>query len=137
MSASAASTFTAKVRIKHCGALLAGAIEASLSIIRGAGGSSISRVLQCARVVPQNSPAFPLFRPFAMRYKSGFGCAILIRSKVTSTVETKAQLEIYMHRLARMFSDGRASPYDVDLEGNTLLHVRVAVFRKKQSLTST
>lgn len=128
MFASSASTTTAKIRIKTCGAFLAGAIGASINIIRGAGGSSISPVLQCARVVPQDNSAFRLVRSIY---------PILNGREITSRSEVKAQLEINIHQLARTFRDGRASPYDVDLDGNTLLHVRVTLPRNKQSLTST
>lgn len=134
MFASSASTTTAKIRIKTCSAFLAGAVEASISIIRGAGGSSISPILQCARVVSRDSPAFRLVR---LSLDSDPSVPILNGIKIRSISELKAHLENNMHQLARMFRDGRASPYDVDLDGNTLLHVCVTLFGNKQSLTST
>lgn len=132
--ASPASTTTAKIRIKNCGDLLAGAIEASVSIIRGAGGSAISPVLQCARVVSQNNPAFALV---SLKYNFPAFYLSLNGRKIRSIREWQSHLKINIQQLARMFCDGRASPYDVDLNGNTLLHVRVTLSRNKQSLTST
>ena len=126
MFTTSASTTTAKIRIKTCGAFLAGAIGASISIIRGAGGSAISPVLQCARVVSDNSPAFRLIRS-----RCSYGNYPTLNGReIWSPSELKTQLEIDIHQLARMFRDGRASPYDVDLDGNTLLHVRVTFISK-------
>lgn len=134
MFASSASTTTAKIRIANCGAFLAGAVEASISIIRGAGGSAISPILQCARVVPRDSPAFRLVR---LKYDYSNCCQSLNGREIGSLSEWQCHLEINIDQLARMFRDGRASPYDVDLDGNTLLHVRVTLSGNKQSLTST
>ena len=125
--ASPAKTTTAKIRIRTCGAFLAGAVEASISLIRGAGGSSISAALQCARVVPRNSPAFSLVH---LDYVSGSVFPTFNGRAITSPRKLKAHREFNIHQLARMFRDGRASPYDVDLDGNTLLHVRVTYISK-------
>ena len=127
--ASSASSNMARVRMKSCGAFLAGAIEASISIVRGAGGLSISPALQCARVVPRYSPAFELVDGLGMYLRKcmypGTGAR---ESKVSLCGRLEALLDIRIHELAHLFRDGKASPYDVDLQGNTLLHVRVSSF---------
>ena len=119
--ASSSSTAVAKFCVKTCGLLLSGAIEASISITRGAGGFSISPGLRCAHVVPTNNPAFELvgrlkevFWPYTWR-KIDIG-------------EVELSLKTAIQDLARLFHDGKASPYDVDLQGNTLLHVGLMLF---------
>ena len=113
------STTVARFCMKRCGAFLSGAIEASISITRGAGGFSISPGLRCARVVPANNPAFELVHRLQDSLDPIF---------TTNIGEIKLSLETGIHDLARLFRDGKASPYDVDLQGNTLLHVRLTMF---------
>ena len=117
--ASSSSMTVARFGVKRCGAFLSGAIEASISITRGAGVLSINPGLRCAHVVPANSPAFQLL--FRLRNSFDTGPKRNI-GEVESSMETGIQ------NLARLFRDGKASPYDVDLEGNTLLHVRLILF---------
>ena len=117
--ASSPSTTVARFRMKRCGALLAGALEASISITRGAGGLSISPNLRCARLVSRDSPAFKLVDHLDRE------CYELLPKDMG---KLEASLDISIHRLALLFRDGKASPYDVDLEGRTLLHVRVLCF---------
>ena len=114
--ASSASTAMTKFRVGYCGALLAGAIEASISITRGAGGYSISPVLRGARVVSRDNPAFEL--------------VITVSQKIwkINKIDLEALLDTSIHELVCLFHYGEASPYDVDLEGNTLLHVRMKKF---------
>lgn len=114
------STTVARFRMKRCGAILSGAIEASISITRGAGGFSINPGLQCARVVSANNPAFDLLH--RRRYRLTVGDS----SKTIS--EMKLSQETAIQDLARLFCEGTASPYDVDIQGNTLLHVRPMLF---------
>lgn len=118
--ANSASTTMARFRIASCGALLAGAIEASISITRGAGGLSISPVLRCAHVVASDNPAFRLIsKTLRLNLFKKWGP----RSRIELTV-----LDIGIREIERLFREGKASPYDVDLKGNTLLHVRVKSF---------
>ena len=117
----AANTTKAKFRLTSCGTLLARAIEASISIKRGAGGSSISPVLQGAYVVHDKATfrVLDLYKPeyyHMMLYAPDGGRRRL-----------EALLDSRIHELQRLFGTGKASPYDVDLEGNTLLHVRVTL----------
>ena len=117
--ASASSTTVAKFGLKRCGVLLSGAIEASIAITRGAGGLSINPGLRCAHVVPANNPAFQLLFRLQNRFDTGPESNI---GEVESSMETSIQ------DIARLFREGKASPYDVDLQGNTLLHVRLILF---------
>lgn len=112
------STATTTLRVASCGTFLAGAVEASISIIRGAGGFSISPVLRSAHVVPRDSPAFALIKRHAPKESR------ILRSKR----KLDELLDADIHEIELLFRAGKASPYDVDLEGNTLLHVRVTVF---------
>lgn len=114
-------TTVARFGIKRCGAFLSGAIEASISITRGAGGYSISPGLRCAHVVPANNPAFKLLYRLHEVYRS-------YALYETNIDQVRVSLETGIQDLARLFHDGRASPYDVDLEGKTLLHVRPTTF---------
>ena len=114
--ASSPSTTVASFRIKRCGAFLAGALEASISITRGAGGLSISPNLRCARLVSRHSPAFKLVADLERQF---------LAWPPKDMGKLEASLDMGIHGLALLFRDGEASPYDVDLEGSTLLHVRV------------
>ena len=90
-----------------------------MSITRGAGGFSVSPGLRRANVVPANNPAFELLDRFVDR----------LRTAPTMNIsEMELSLETGIQHLERLFCDGKASPYDVDLQGNTLLHVRLMLF---------
>ncbi len=114
--ATSAKTHTARICIKSCGVFLAGAIEVSIAIKRGAGGLSIGPKLQCAQVVPHDSPAFRLIEFDQVLF--WHNCPI------NNMTQWDAFLHSKIKGLESMFSAGKASPYDVDLNGNTLLHVR-------------
>lgn len=111
--ANSASAIVAKFRMRTCGTLLAGAIEASISVTKGAGGLSISPVFRCTRVVPLDNLAFQFL-----------GVRIDENLRLRSTSELETFLDFIIDELELSFRSGKASPYDVDLEGNTLLHVR-------------
>ena len=119
---SSSSTTVAKFCMRRCGALLSGAIEASISITRGAGGLSISPGLRCAHVVPQDNPAFELIYRLGIVFRKFSG------RRPFTIVKLKLSLETGIQDLARLFRDGKASPYDVDRSGNTLLHVSLTIF---------
>ena len=110
-----ASTFaTARLRFRSCAAFLAGAIKASLTIIRGAGGFSISPRLQCACAVANNSPAFNLIGDLYPGGRAASGMA---------GTQRKIRFQSILNDLERLFSTGGASPYDVNEDEMTLLHV--------------
>lgn len=116
--ARSARTTVAKLRMGGCWALLAGAIEASIAITRGAGGLSIGPNLRCAHVVPYDSPAFRLIQSIERRTLS---FDLILRH----IWQLDTLLESSIYQLQHLFRAGKASPYDVDLDGNTLLHVVV------------
>ena len=89
-------------------------IEASDSISQGAGVFSISPGLHCAHVVPCNNPAFKLMYLNLLRKRWTIG----------NEEHLKIALQIAIDEVEDLFHDGMASPFDVDLDGNTLLHVR-------------
>ena len=116
-----ANTAKARFRLTSCGKNLARAIEASISIKRGAGGSSINPVLQCAYVV-HNKAAFQLID---LRFFDDLDGVPVIYTPSYKLRDLEMWLDTRIRELERLFQAGKASPYDVDLEGNTLLHVRV------------
>ena len=103
------SVATARFSIGICGALLNRAIEASISI----GGFSISQKLHCSRLVSRDCKAFELVRLFR---------------RDTSGISTLVEWEGFLNGITReiecLFRAGQATPYDVDVAGKTLLHVR-------------
>lgn len=104
---------TARLSIGICGALLRGAAEASVSIIRGAGGFSISPTLHCMRVVHYGSETFRLAKLLRKDYGP--------HPKIENWEDHLSQR---LQEIERLFVEKKASPHDVDLEGRTLLHVR-------------
>lgn len=116
----------AKLRIGGCEALLARAIEASISITTGAGGLSVSIALRCAHVVPDNNPAFRLVDRGL--WKESHYPRYGRQRPLKSIIQFEALLDVNIRKIERLFRAGKASPYDVSLDGNTLLHVRVIVF---------
>ena len=102
---------TARFSIGICGALLNRAAEASISIIRGAGGFSINPKLHCSRLVSRECEAFGLVD-------------LYWRHRAHMIGDWEAFLDRTTREIERLFRLGEATPHDVDLGGNTLLHVR-------------
>ena len=100
-------------RLSYCGAWLARAVYASVAITKGAGGFSISPNLAVRPVVPRSSRIFKLFRHSPDNLPKE-----LVKSR-----DLQSTLEWTICQLVRLFEDKDASPYDVDEDGNTLLHV--------------
>lgn len=113
MYPSSLTVATARFSIGICGAILNRAAEASISIIRGAGGFSISPKLHCSRLVSRECKAFGLVNLYRrdVPHASTFG-------------DWEGFLDQITRKIERLFRLGEATPYDVDLEGNTFLHVR-------------
>ena len=113
MYSSAPAFATARFSIGICGAILNRAVEASISMTRGAGGFSISPKLHCARVVSYGCKAFNLVNLYEDEITpiSNFG-------------DWEGFLRGRTQELERLFREGQATSYDVDLQGKTLLHVR-------------
>lgn len=97
------------LRLAHCSKLLARALEASVSFTRGAGGIALSPTLQLRCLVPYDSPAFELIRAHDL-HNMTFGDMKIV-------ADQRVQI------LRQMFQDRKASPYDVDINGDNLLHV--------------
>lgn len=97
------------LRFVYCGWIISQAITASFHLKRGAGGFSISPKLNCTRVVPYEGSVFPLVDKTTFHYSYK-------RSFIDTTNSVIKQID-------REFRRGNASPYDVDENGNTLLHV--------------
>lgn len=100
--------------MSYCGAFLAAAVKASISMTREAGRFSISPTLSFYSVVPSNAEAFELFDD-SFRF-------------VKSQDQLQDFLKIRVQKLAHLYSERKALPYDVDQDGNTVLHVRMSDF---------
>ena len=86
-------------------------IDYAFTITSGAGGFAISPQLTVLRVVDNGCSAM---------------CEVdfLVASVITAKGEESAQrLEDGIGRLRSLFCAGEASPFDVDSDGRTLLHV--------------
>jgi hypothetical protein len=88
------------LRLSLCGFGLRRKIEISISVSHMASGAfSVNPALTCYRIVPWSSPAFELLRTY------------------------RGRTELIPGKLLKLFQDGKASPYDRRVNGNTLLHV--------------
>lgn len=98
------------LRLAYCGRVIAQAVITSIQIRRGAGGFSISPSLSCIRVVSSDSPVFRLLQNF---------CGTFSLLNFISPVD----FDDPVRELVKLFQDGQASPCDVNLSGQSLLHV--------------
>lgn len=103
------------MRLSYSGPLLARALLISMSMTRGSGGFSMSPTLAFSPTVPSHAPAFKALE-------------CLIFSKSTSAFDMEAKFEFTKQELSRLYRDGKASPYDLDEYGNTVLHMACNVF---------
>lgn len=103
------SSWSLKFRLAYCSRLLARAVQASISLTKGAGGTSLSPNMTFRCLVADDSPAFAL-----MRHPWSWNISV-------NDIETLVNQQV--RSLRQMFQDHKASPYDIDLCGNTLLHV--------------
>ena len=101
----------AGIWVSYSGPLVRGAIEAAISITRGSGGLSITPTLAFIPTVPSNSAAFEALNINIYR--------------VSTAAEMQAVLLSGRHELLRLYQEGKASPRDLDEDGNTVLHVSV------------
>lgn len=99
------------IRLAYSGVLLAGAIQASLSITSGSGGYSISPLLSFTSIVPCDAPAFRIFDTDIPE--------TLFASDLEATFASR------LRELSRLYSSRKANPRDVDKDGNNVLHVGV------------
>lgn len=103
------SSWSLKFRLAYCSRLLARAVQTSISLTKGAGGTSLSPNMTFRCLVADDSPAFALMRDPWTWNKSVNDIETVVNQRVQS--------------LRQMFQDRKASPYDIDMYGNTLLHV--------------
>ena len=122
-SACVETFWSIQLSLACCSKFLAKAVEASLSLTRGAGGTALSPNLQLRRLVPYDSPAFALLQelsPARMTFDEHQGK--LSPERMTFD-DIKFLASQQVQTLRQMFQDGKASPYDVTINGYTLLHV--------------
>ena len=106
---SAGSRWQVKLQLSCCMPLLAGAVEASLTATRGAGGFSLSPALRIISMAPSNAPAFSLLH-FEIKE-----CMIL--------KEIEDLLDVKANQLLQLHAERKASPFDIDTRGETVMHV--------------
>ena len=95
------------LKLMYYGGVIAGVVNASIHLRRGAGGFSLSPILSCFRVVSDDSPAFKL-----------------IRTQISGAeAPSRPKFDVVYRKLRKLFQDRRASPRDVNPHGQTLLHV--------------
>lgn len=99
---------TIGMKYSHCGLLLSQILSFSISISRGAGGSSISPNLTFRATVSDASPAFSLL---------SFDEMIKVSTQNIDYLKWATQ------KLYCLFREQKASPSDVNTRGETLLHV--------------
>ena len=108
-SAGVETSWSMALRLAHCSKLLARALDATVSFTRGAGPIALSPTLKLRCLVPYDSPAFTLVRDTYLDNMTFDDMKIVADQRVQI--------------LRQMFQDGKASRYDVDIDGHTLLHV--------------
>lgn len=100
------------LRIAFGGPLLRGAIHAAMSMTRGSGGFSLSPALTFNYVVPSNTGQFKLLN-------SSLGYAL----RWAPAADVRTAFEFRRRELLRLYQEGKASPSDVDENGETVMHV--------------
>jgi hypothetical protein len=107
-------THTLGVRTIFAGRFLAKALELSLGLTRGAGGYSVASSIRLRTLLRDDSPAFQLFD---MKYwdliKYG---GLAVEDILEYITDTLLKLKVW-------FSEGKASPNDINIEGKTILQV--------------
>jgi hypothetical protein len=94
---------------------LNGVLKTSFTVTRSAGGCSISPSIHFRPTVPRCSPAFALLDGIKDHYH--------YRLEVSELKDPGAFMEETLLSLKKAFTERRASPYDTDPDGNTLLYV--------------
>jgi len=97
-----------------CASFLMKAVEVSVSLTRGAGGSSLAPNLTLKTLLRKDSPAFELF-------KEEHPCHFAVRRGLSGAFV--AHMEDSLENLKALFREGKASPNDINSDGKTVLHV--------------
>jgi hypothetical protein len=92
------------VRYAICSYLLSFSVQATLSVVTGAGGLSISPRLSFRNIVRWDSPAFELLRSLGI---------LLLNRKKLSNLTASRYLDSTLKQLRELFSERKASPMDV------------------------
>ncbi|KAL8858973.1 MAG: hypothetical protein Q9178_004454 [Gyalolechia marmorata] len=103
------------LRISFSGRLIQGAIQAAMSMTRGAGGFSISPVLAYSPVVPSGTGPFRVIR------------MVDDREEIHAS-DLRTALGSWTQELLQLYQAGKASPRDVDGEGNNIMHIACTIF---------
>lgn len=115
-SAWQASSWIVRFRLVYCGRLLSGALQASLACTGGAGGASFTPSIDFRNVASRNSPAFAIVSKIELWH--------LDRG-----------IEEQILDLRKLFQERRASPYNTEMYGNTLLHLsKLATLLENETL---
>ena len=99
------------LKISFGGCLIQGAIQAAMSMTRGAGGFSISPILAFSPVVPSGTGPFRVFR-------------MVDELEEIHASDLRTAFRSWTQELLQLYQAGKASPRDVDEEGNNIMHVR-------------
>lgn len=120
-SAWAESSWSLKFRLAYCGRLLARAVEASVSFTKGAGGLSLSPTMRLRCLVAYDSPAFALISEPFWEEPSWEPWEKPVGEMSANDIEAVVNQRV--QSLRQMFQERKASPYDMNIHGQTLLHV--------------
>jgi hypothetical protein len=96
-------------------------VQLAIKITRGAGGLSISPLLTVRGFVRNDSPVFALFDHYAVPW---------------SECNLAEYMDYASARMLQLFADGAGSPYDVNEDGQTILHVRIDLLFTQCQLTT-
>lgn len=122
--------------ISYCNVptLLLRAVQVSFSLTVGAGGLSISPMLTLNPTVDENTaPAFRVVRLVS----DIIHCSDLLNEQgiqlEPKPPDTRAILQIGLEKISKLFSQGKASPNDVDIYNETLMNKALEVVRSNIS----
>jgi hypothetical protein len=108
-------THAVGVRTIFTSRFLRKALEISLGLTHGAGGCSLSTSIKLRTLLRNDSPAFQLFDSHDLSMK-------LRIQEIREADFSKYMMEV-LQKLKVLFSEGKASPNDINIEGQTILQV--------------
>jgi len=108
-------THAVGVRTIFTGRFLRKALEISLGLTHGAGGCSLSTSIRFRALLRNDSPAFQLFDSCYLFKK--------LRIQGISEEDFSEYMMEALQKLKVLFSEGKASPNDINIRGQTILQV--------------
>lgn len=108
-------THTLAVRTICAGRFLTKALEISSSLTHGAGGYSLASSIGLRTLLREDSPAFQLFDPVPWRLEREI--------RKIEEDEYLDHMKEALQKLKIWFSEGKASPNDINVNGRTILQV--------------